>query len=318
MTPTSFPCVREDGAYRIGPATKEDAIRWKRKFYQAEPCYTCEVNNGYKKVDCLLLVSSDACKSCGVKDAGDIFNVIHKTSIVPFRKTETVQPFMALPYEGVIKHGGDSSTHDWTRLSEWGLVQYNYIMEKFPNGLPSIISDCKESDTHYLTSESCDDCGGTGLKDSFMGECHWCRELKAKVLTPRQKAIEGGSQWYKAIKPCSKCGVVSEKHVANGRCKNCEDVIKQTREKIATPRMRAQANGDKWYSPGEACNKCGNKAERLVHTSECFACKYPGRYMAISYPEMVMPKDQAIALGFDVYREDGGEWKYTLSNRKVV
>lgn len=42
-----------------------------------------------------------------------------------------------------------------------------------------------------------------------------------KMKTPRQIAIENGDRWYLPYEKCSKCGVLSERYVANGRCRNC-------------------------------------------------------------------------------------------------
>lgn len=37
----------------------------------------------------------------------------------------------------------------------------------------------------------------------------------------RQFAVEVGDKWYQHDEPCKHCGVVSERYVANGRCRNC-------------------------------------------------------------------------------------------------
>lgn len=39
--------------------------------------------------------------------------------------------------------------------------------------------------------------------------------------SPRQIAVEKGSKWYLPFEPCKKCFVISERYVANGKCRNC-------------------------------------------------------------------------------------------------
>lgn len=42
-----------------------------------------------------------------------------------------------------------------------------------------------------------------------------------KTKSPRQFAIEMGEKWYAHNEPCRHCGMLSERYVANGRCRNC-------------------------------------------------------------------------------------------------
>ena len=42
-----------------------------------------------------------------------------------------------------------------------------------------------------------------------------------KQPSPRQRAIQEGRKWYMPYDPCMKCGVMAERYVANGRCRNC-------------------------------------------------------------------------------------------------
>ena len=42
------------------------------------------------------------------------------------------------------------------------------------------------------------------------------------IGSPRQRAIASGERWYQSEKPCTHCGVVGLKYVANGRCKSCK------------------------------------------------------------------------------------------------
>lgn len=42
-----------------------------------------------------------------------------------------------------------------------------------------------------------------------------------KTKSPRQFAIEMGEKWYQSDEPCRHCGALSERYVANGRCRSC-------------------------------------------------------------------------------------------------
>lgn len=41
----------------------------------------------------------------------------------------------------------------------------------------------------------------------------------------------------------------------------------------ASPRARAVAAGEKWYTPSESCSKCGTLAQRYVANGKCRGCK---------------------------------------------
>lgn len=42
-----------------------------------------------------------------------------------------------------------------------------------------------------------------------------------KPSSPRQRAIQEGKKWYMPYETCKHCGVIAERYVANGRCRNC-------------------------------------------------------------------------------------------------
>jgi hypothetical protein len=44
---------------------------------------------------------------------------------------------------------------------------------------------------------------------------------RVTTKSARQFAVERGEKWYQHDEPCKHCGVVSERYVANGRCRNC-------------------------------------------------------------------------------------------------
>lgn len=43
-----------------------------------------------------------------------------------------------------------------------------------------------------------------------------------KLKSPRQQAISEGKRWYMPYEPCKHCGVIAERYVANGKCRNCQ------------------------------------------------------------------------------------------------
>lgn len=49
----------------------------------------------------------------------------------------------------------------------------------------------------------------------------WGRLPWPPVGSPRQQAIVMGEKWYMPLDECRHCGEMSERYVANGRCKNC-------------------------------------------------------------------------------------------------
>lgn len=40
--------------------------------------------------------------------------------------------------------------------------------------------------------------------------------------SPRQIAVREGNKWYIPSEPCTRCHTLSERYVANGRCRGCE------------------------------------------------------------------------------------------------
>lgn len=49
----------------------------------------------------------------------------------------------------------------------------------------------------------------------------WGRLPWPPVGSPRQQAIAMGEKWYMSPEPCRYCNQLSERYVANGRCRNC-------------------------------------------------------------------------------------------------
>lgn len=39
--------------------------------------------------------------------------------------------------------------------------------------------------------------------------------------SPRAQAVSEGAKWYMPYNPCKHCGIIAERYVANGRCRNC-------------------------------------------------------------------------------------------------
>lgn len=43
-----------------------------------------------------------------------------------------------------------------------------------------------------------------------------------QIESPRQVAMREGKKWYIPLEPCTRCHTLSERYVANGRCRGCE------------------------------------------------------------------------------------------------
>jgi len=52
--------------------------------------------------------------------------------------------------------------------------------------------------------------------DISLGKLPWPPQV-----SPRQQAIAMGEKWYMPLEVCRHCGEMSERYVANGRCKSC-------------------------------------------------------------------------------------------------
>jgi hypothetical protein len=44
---------------------------------------------------------------------------------------------------------------------------------------------------------------------------------RPQTKSPRQQAIADGKRWYIPYEPCKHCNTISERYVANGKCRNC-------------------------------------------------------------------------------------------------
>ena len=126
--------------------------------------------------------------------------------------------------------------------------------------------------------------------------------------TLKQAADKGLDLWVTGD-PCSKAGHYGIRTLEN-KCYFCE----QERNK-PKPRQVAISKGESWYTPNDPCAKCGQTAEKNVHTGACRGCKGtkssdPGNdaretddsIMMKANPDMIVSRNDAISLKMKVYR----------------
>lgn len=121
-------------------------------------------------------------------------------------------------------------------------------------------------------------CGHVG-KRTIDGKCWEC--VTGRALRPRQVALRTGAIWYTpaAGDECS-MGHLAPRRVANGSCKECEEMGKPVAEVPiyeSCPDMvisyeDARGLGFKYYRTGEPC-KYGHTGWRYISTRGCMDCK---------------------------------------------
>lgn len=125
----------------------------------------------------------------------------------------------------------------------------------------------------------CTKCGGLRLCRVDNGRCISCMVTQ---LSPRQRAIKDGKQWYIPTTPCDKCGLLVERNVTTGACSNCISKGVDRRSTAESELMRAQPDaiitkkqaktmGLKVYRTGKPC-KNGHTGWRYVSTNSCIDC----------------------------------------------
>jgi hypothetical protein len=180
----------------------------------------------------------------------------------------------------------------------------------------------------------CRKCGGLHLCRADTGRCISCMVVdKGKRMvadmSPRQRAIIEGKQWYIPTTPCKTCGELAERNVATGRCSSCMVANKGKRRVVnMSPRKKAIIEGQRWYIPTTPCKTCGELAERKVATGACSNCinrdedgrATPESELMRTEPNAIISKEQAKMLGLKVYRtgrpcnKGHTGWRYVSTN----
>jgi hypothetical protein len=72
----------------------------------------------------------------------------------------------------------------------------------------------------YVRVPACAAAGHVGLR-TIRGVCWFCQAERVSTPSPRQQALAAGQKWYTPARPCTRCGTLAERYVANGRCRGC-------------------------------------------------------------------------------------------------
>ena len=79
---------------------------------------------------------------------------------------------------------------------------------------------------YYVPDAPCEACGSRSGVFTVNSKCRACGGVpvvkKPVVQSARAQAIAAGEKWYTPSEPCSKCGTLSQRYVANGRCRGCK------------------------------------------------------------------------------------------------
>lgn len=216
----------------------------------------------------------------------------------------------------------------------------------FPNGRPcshptSYEKACSANSRVYDDGVKCEACGQVSTKYTKTQGCVRCAALRSINLYNMYKGVErliwtdennihwgepqGGlvqeipqKEWEEmehlvdlaksdpdfkiGINPCKQKGHYDIKYL--GKCYQCQQAKLQP-----TPRQQAIAKGEQWYTPEQACPKCGERAQRNVNNGTCRGCvpERPTRESATTVmmrtnPDMVISREDARSLDMTVYR----------------
>ena len=116
------------------------------------------------------------------------------------------------------------------------------------------------------------------------------------------EARERGLELWVREMPCSKAGHLGVRTL-KGECYFC--AVSRGQE---SPRQRALRAGKTWYTPTHPCKRCGEIADRNVHTGACQGCipddkrKTPDSELMNQTPDLIISRADAEAHGLKVYR----------------
>lgn len=193
------------------------------------------------------------------------------------------------------------------------------------SGWPQTREDAIEQNTRFYHPIPCvDHCGRHGhggLYSSLIytktGIHHCCtmvdheveylKAVKNGEPTSPEEAKKKGLDYYWLKKFYKHCGHHGRTTI-NGRCYDCSiEKIQGKIEKLTkeiSPRQKAIAAGEKWYTPDKPCRN-GHIAPTRVNNGECRECTEKSLSSPLVqdlYPDMVIDPETAKSLGFKVYR----------------
>jgi len=200
---------------------------------------------------------------------------------------QNIRFYQPIPYKDHCKrpnHGGEYDSVVFTKTGisrccamEDGFLAFN---EAVTNGEPTDPTDATiEGYDYYWESEYDHNCGHNGKK-TISGKCYYCETEKInKEISPRQKAIIAGEEWYMpAINDPCKNGHVALRRITNGECKECskrverEPPIYDLYPDMIIDRETAKTLGFTAYRTGKPCRQ-GHTGWRYLANNCCIQCQ---------------------------------------------
>jgi len=148
------------------------------------------------------------------------------------------------------------------------------------NGEPVTQKDAKEKGFDYYWRCAFDiKCGHSG-KRTIDDKCCFCETEKInKEISPRQKAIAAGEEWYMpALNDPCKNGHVALRRITNGECKECskrverETPVYDLYPDMIVDRETAKSLGFTAYRTGKSCRQ-GHTGWRYLANNCCIQCQ---------------------------------------------
>lgn len=123
-------------------------------------------------------------------------------------------------------------------------------------------------------------------------------------------AVKWGLPFWVRLEPCNVAGHVGL-ITPEGECWTCAQEREPKRRthdnsrtaRSVSPRQAALAAGETWYSPDDACPKCGTHAPRRVNDGRCQGCHPPKRTPRVPLAaDVIIDRENARLLGLQTYR----------------
>lgn len=170
----------------------------------------------------------------------------------------------------------------------------------------------------YLTPENYDELSEAMRELGYSGNLREPINVAQRMPANALEATQWGRDQYVRGTPCGAWGHLGVMN-RGGTCAACDQRLEARR---SSPRKRALAAGERWYTPTESCAHCGERAPRRVDNGRC-ECTYPNRgptearLLMATAPDLIMTRNEAEQLGLSVYQPTAGTWRYTCSGNRV-
>jgi len=177
----------------------------------------------------------------------------------------------------------------------------------------------KKRSSIYRHDDVCKKCmhieNGCRNRYTSSDKCVLCARLEAldyyntNDIDPTDASIAAakGLDYYIVPHPCKRSGHMGVLKVVDNTCAFCSEESKQRLDK-SDRRGSARRKGKMWYMPSEPCTHCGELSPRRVNNDSCQTCEErskglsPTALMMKASPDMVISKQDAISIGWTVYR----------------